>query len=595
MPAAPECVALQEAFPSLKIADDCCKAYSDSLFDVYIYCALSTSVQSIKIVNTPLNQTFPQNLYKFPNLYTIRLENAGITGELPEYLSAMKNLQGIQVAKNQMTGTIPQSYSQLRHLTQMLDSINYQPTTTAVNFVRIVLKIHVPLIRFQRKLDHNRLIGSIPAEIATIKSLKSLIVNDNQLSGNLPDFSKILLTSAVVDNNYFSGTIPGGLRGIGSFTMSGNCFSDSDLANIRSLNLTQRPPSECATLQPPGTSPPITPIPTFTFATTATATSDPTLNLPDIPTGPSAPGSSSPRSSSGSNGLSSTDGGGSSGTSPILIIAPTILGVLLVAALGAFLFVRHNKKNGDPNKKAKPIQPNSYPMQTMQGSLYKPDLQPVQNPAYPQTFNPPFAPTEKSSFMAEGNLFAYNNQAQQPYPNAFSPQPNENAMYAQKAGNQPVRLPFANQNVELPFKSSTSNVVYAENNRDVKVPFESNVRSVGSGKADYVPNVGSFSGGGQGSSSFSQAPPRRTTESVTPGIVGWSASQVTTALTAAGVNPDYVQMLKDRHVDGRQLVQLDHERLQIMGLEPFDARVLLLIAIGLLKERNDVDRPPEYS
>ncbi|KAJ3107385.1 hypothetical protein HDU97_004267 [Phlyctochytrium planicorne] len=78
-------------------------------------------------------------------------------------------------------------------------------------------------------------------------------------------------------------------------------------------------------------------------------------------------------------------------------------------------------------------------------------------------------------------------------------------------------------------------------------------------------------------------------------ISNWNPAQVATALTSAGVNLDFIEIMKDRAVDGNHLVQLDHERLEAMGIGPFDARVLLLIAIGMLKESNDVDRPPEYA
>ncbi|KAJ3107387.1 hypothetical protein HDU97_004269 [Phlyctochytrium planicorne] len=78
-------------------------------------------------------------------------------------------------------------------------------------------------------------------------------------------------------------------------------------------------------------------------------------------------------------------------------------------------------------------------------------------------------------------------------------------------------------------------------------------------------------------------------------ISSWNADQVASALASAGVNLGFIEILKDQRVDGNQLVQLDHERLQEMGIGPFDARVLLLIAIGMLKERHEGDMPPGYA
>ncbi|KAJ3107386.1 hypothetical protein HDU97_004268 [Phlyctochytrium planicorne] len=81
----------------------------------------------------------------------------------------------------------------------------------------------------------------------------------------------------------------------------------------------------------------------------------------------------------------------------------------------------------------------------------------------------------------------------------------------------------------------------------------------------------------------------------TGSISSWNPDQVASVLASAGVNKGFIDIMKEQGVDGNQLVQLDHENLEQMGIGPFNARVLLLIAIGMLKEKNEGDGPPGYA
>ncbi|KAJ3103041.1 hypothetical protein HDU97_010397 [Phlyctochytrium planicorne] len=291
------------------------------------------------------------------------------------------------------------------------------------------------------------------------------------------------------------------------------------------------------------------------------------------------------------------DSGGGVGTNPILIVAPTILGVLLVVGVAAFLFVRGGKggrreeKGVEVGGGVRRVVACKAPAEMMAPAV----------PIVQSGGGAPVRDGEKSRFFVEGNLFANpHHHHLQPHQNAFaghvasslSDTKNMNA-------HQHVSLPFSRQTVSMPFKSRFEEVRYEGSDGDVKVMFESNVRSFGSGKADYVPNAGagsSSSGGSLGGGSSSMVHPRRTTSrDHAVGIAGWSPEKVAEALRGAGINSECVKMLRDLRVDGHELMQLDHERLHGMGLEPFDARVVLLMTIGLIKERNDVDRPPEYS
>ncbi|KAJ3096701.1 hypothetical protein HDU97_005641 [Phlyctochytrium planicorne] len=79
------------------------------------------------------------------------------------------------------------------------------------------------------------------------------------------------------------------------------------------------------------------------------------------------------------------------------------------------------------------------------------------------------------------------------------------------------------------------------------------------------------------------------------GISSWSVSRVSTALISAGLNRGLVEILRARDVDGQKLLTLDHITLDAMGIDNFEARQLLLVAVTMIKERNDDSQPPKYS
>ncbi|KAJ3107388.1 hypothetical protein HDU97_004270 [Phlyctochytrium planicorne] len=110
--------------------------------------------------------------------------------------------------------------------------------------------------------------------------------------------------------------------------------------------------------------------------------------------------------------------------------------------------------------------------------------------------------------------------------------------------------------------------------------------------ADYKNQPGSSSGSGTHAKEADRVAPSSLDS---PTMSNWTSTKVSESLTSAGVNLGFIEILKDHGVDGARLLQLDHERLEEMGIGPFDARVLLLIAIGMLKERHEGDGPPGYA
>ncbi|KAJ3100323.1 hypothetical protein HDU97_002363 [Phlyctochytrium planicorne] len=114
-------------------------------------------------------------------------------------------------------------------------------------------------------------------------------------------------------------------------------------------------------------------------------------------------------------------------------------------------------------------------------------------------------------------------------------------------------------------------------------------------KSHYVPQVDAAASDDGPSKPLIVLDAERGSSQDSIGIRCWSVSRVTSELTSAGLNPTLIELLKECNIDGQELLILDRFKLQEMGIGSFEARQLCLMAVGMLKERDDDTQPPEYS
>ena len=159
-------------------------------------------------------------------------------GTLPERLSALSKLKYLRLFENQLKGTIPASYGQLSNLEHMSLSGNSLSGSiplifanmTRLNFgeccdfipglemmlcfyylIHLMLFLILPLQCLKRivKLNDNTLEGSIPKQLGNHPSLWYLYLQNNSLTGEIPDFGKTSkLENLQLQNNKLEGTIP---------------------------------------------------------------------------------------------------------------------------------------------------------------------------------------------------------------------------------------------------------------------------------------------------------------------------------------------------------------------------------------------------
>ncbi|XP_031276946.1 probable inactive receptor kinase At2g26730 [Pistacia vera] len=124
------------------------------------------------------------------SLTVLSLKGNNIAGVVPEDISNCKQLTHLYLSGNRFSGNLPDSLSQLSNLKRL-------------------------------EIANNNFSGELP-DVARISGLITFYVENNQLSGGIPDFDFLNLKDFNVSNNNFSGPIPDVKGRFSADSFSGN-------------------------------------------------------------------------------------------------------------------------------------------------------------------------------------------------------------------------------------------------------------------------------------------------------------------------------------------------------------------------------------
>ncbi|KAF3780043.1 putative LRR receptor-like serine/threonine-protein kinase [Nymphaea thermarum] len=155
----------------------------------------------------------------------ISLQGKGLAGSVPESLSRLTSLTGLYLHYNSLKGEIPKQISELSLLTDLYLNILrvsallfLLPSALQLCCNRLEGSIPKELGSLKKlsvlALQNNRLTGAIPATLGDLTSVTRLDLSSNELFGSIPSRLASLpqLTVLDVHNNSLSGTVPGDLK-----------------------------------------------------------------------------------------------------------------------------------------------------------------------------------------------------------------------------------------------------------------------------------------------------------------------------------------------------------------------------------------------
>ena len=212
----------------------------------------------INLRSCQLGPKFPTWLRTQNELTTVVLNNARISGTIPDWLWKLDlQLSELDIAYNQLSGRVPNSlvFSYLANVdlsSNLFDgplplwSSNVSTLYLRDNFFSGPIPQNIgeamPILT-DLDISWNSLNGSIPLSMGNLQALMTLVISNNHLSGEIPQFWNKMPSLYIVDmsNNSLPGTIP---RSLGSLTtlrflvLSNNNLSGelpSHLQNCRAL------------------------------------------------------------------------------------------------------------------------------------------------------------------------------------------------------------------------------------------------------------------------------------------------------------------------------------------------------------------------
>ncbi|KAH9324482.1 hypothetical protein KI387_004660, partial [Taxus chinensis] len=197
----------------------------------------------------------PETIGFLVKLTSLKLAQNQFSGSLPSSIGKLVSLQAMSVSRNQLDGFIPSSLNDLVDLRRMDLSCNrfsgaipplgsmrsMHSLDAGYNRLEGELHAELPLLLSQLTLRGNKLNGSLPAKLNSLKKLSVLDLASNSLSGSVDSalFGHSSLQQINLSNNSFSALSVPNLAGtttqMVSVDISFNRISGSLPANFASI------------------------------------------------------------------------------------------------------------------------------------------------------------------------------------------------------------------------------------------------------------------------------------------------------------------------------------------------------------------------
>jgi len=170
------------------------------------------TIIGIDISNTRFEGTIPPQLGQLVTLVHLKLSQNLIAGTIPPQVADLPHLETLDLGENLLTGYLPAFKS------PMLKRLDVAHNVLFGSLPDNLGERHDRLEFFD--VTGNSIYGTVPASFATMKSLKTLALSENEFSGTIPGvLGKTNLNYLYVDNNNFVGMIPAEITATDSHLM----------------------------------------------------------------------------------------------------------------------------------------------------------------------------------------------------------------------------------------------------------------------------------------------------------------------------------------------------------------------------------------
>ncbi|KAL0910637.1 hypothetical protein M5K25_021639 [Dendrobium thyrsiflorum] len=177
-----------------------------------------SSVTEIKLSGLGLTGTLGYQLSSLASVTYFDLSRNNLHGDIPYQLPP--SAVHINLAGNTFTGGVPYSISEMSDL-ETLILANNQLSGQASDMFGKLRKL------YELDLSFNRFSGNLPQSFGSLKLLKTLYLQNNQFTGSVNVLASLHLDNLNIQNNQFTGWIPDGFKKIANLQAGGNSWSSS--------------------------------------------------------------------------------------------------------------------------------------------------------------------------------------------------------------------------------------------------------------------------------------------------------------------------------------------------------------------------------
>jgi Leucine-rich repeat (LRR) protein len=178
----------------------------------------------LRLDENQFNTTFPEVFGQLPKIQVLLLENNAFHGHIPESFAITPTMVDVGMSNNVLTGCPPRAAGNVSNLLYLHLDGNFFHCTIPESYSNFT---NVEIL----DVSANLLYGTVPASFAELRELQSIALSGNSLTGSLFDVAGMVhMVQYYVANNYFTGTVPGGLSdmvNLAHFDASGNFISGS--------------------------------------------------------------------------------------------------------------------------------------------------------------------------------------------------------------------------------------------------------------------------------------------------------------------------------------------------------------------------------
>ncbi|XP_022154227.1 protein STRUBBELIG-RECEPTOR FAMILY 2 [Momordica charantia] len=169
----------------------------------------------------------------------LKLHGLNLTGNLGGQLNSLNTLKQLDVSSNRLTGGIPRNLPpNATHINMAFNNLseNIPHTLSNLGSLRHLNLSHNTLsgvignvftgLQNLREMDlsYNGFTGDLPSSFGSLTNITRLFLQDNKFTGSVAYLSHLPLIDLNIQDNYFSGIIPGSFRTIPNLWIGGNRF-----------------------------------------------------------------------------------------------------------------------------------------------------------------------------------------------------------------------------------------------------------------------------------------------------------------------------------------------------------------------------------